>query len=104
MSLLDDDSVTESTNKIGAEKMLRRVAGTKRITEDGELEDYLAWIGCATKVLQQVMLDLGLPDRIQRIHRRKFRWGVFYGNAAFMVDERKGAAVVRYWVEHKRST
>ena len=61
------------------------VVGTKRITQDGELEEYVAWITRATDVVKQMMVNLDVPDWVEEIHRRKFRWA---GRTARLSDGR----------------
>ena len=68
-------------------KMLRMVVGTKRITQDGELEEYVEWITRATDVVKQMMVDLDVPDWVEEIHRRKFRWAGRTSFAGLVVQQ-----------------
>ena len=59
--------------------MLRKVVGVGRkrgIDCDGEtiIEDWVSWVQRATKVVEKVRKSRGLPEWVEEIARRKFRW------------------------------
>ena len=69
----------EKTVQTLQRKMLRLVVGVRRRLEanqDGELilEDWVPWIKCATREAEKMGKMHGIPDGIEEISRRKFRW------------------------------
>ena len=62
-----------------------RLVGTKRLVHEDGLEDWVDWIVRSTRAAEQVMSDLNVPDWVEEIHRRKFRWA---GRAALTNDGR----------------
>ncbi len=66
-------------------KMMRTIVGTKRIVDEHGLENWVDWIVRSTRDVEQVMLNLGVPDWAEEVHRRSFQWA---GRIARISDER----------------
>ena len=66
-------------------KMMRIIIGTKRRVQDGQLEEWVDWVDRSTQIAKQVMLEVGIPDWVEEIHRRKFQWA---GRNAVLADGR----------------
>ena len=66
-------------------KMLRTIVGTRRLVYEDGLEEWVEWIVRSTRAAEQVMSDLNIPDWVEEIHRRKFRWA---GRTALTNDGR----------------
>jgi len=66
-------------------KMMRKIVGTKRISDENGLEDWVDWIVRSTREAEQVMSDLGVPDWTEEVHRKIFQWA---GRTARVNDER----------------
>ena len=54
--------------------MLRIIIGTRRLIHEEGPESWVKWIIRSTRVAEQVMSDLHVPDWVEQVHRRKFRW------------------------------
>jgi len=74
-------------------KMMRTIIGTKRFSQDGHLENWVDWIDRCTQIAKQAMIDAGIPDWVEEIHRRRFRWA---GRIARLTDNR-WTKVVLLW-------
>ena len=66
-------------------KMMRAIVATKRFVQDGVLEDWVDWIVRSTAEAERVMVELQVPDWVEEVHRRRFRWA---GRTARLYDER----------------
>ena len=41
---------------------------------DNELENWVDWMKRATRASEECMSQFGVPDWVEEVHRRKFRW------------------------------
>ena len=64
---------------------MRLVVGTKRIAHDRDLENCVDYVIRSTRVAEKVVTDLGQPDWVEEVHRRRFQWA---GRTARLNDNR----------------
>ena len=64
---------------------MRTIVGTKRIVDQNGVEDWVDWVVRSTREVERVMSDLAVPDWVEEVHRRSFRWA---GRCARAADER----------------
>ena len=64
---------------------MRAIIGTRRIGRDGDLEGYVDWIVRSTSLAEEAMHKFGVPDWVEEVHRRKFRWA---GRVERLQDDR----------------
>ena len=55
-------------------RMMRRIVGTKRSVQSGELEEWVAWIIRATRTSETAMEKHKVPDWVEEVHRRRYNW------------------------------
>ena len=67
-------------------KMLRQIVGVRRIVSDEKgLEDWLPWFKRATHAAEHERVHHNVPDWVEEVSRRKFRWA---GHVARRTDAR----------------
>ena len=55
-------------------KMMRKIMGTKRCSQDGELESWVDWIVRATRAAEVASVEHNVPDWVEEVHRRRYKW------------------------------
>ena len=65
--------------------MMKVVVGTRRIAHGGDLENWVDYVIRSTRAAEKVMTDLGQPDWVEEVHRRRFQWA---GRTARLNDNR----------------
>ena len=55
-------------------RMLRQILGTRRNMVGGQLEEWVDWIIRATEVAEQAMRAFEVPDWVDEVQKRRFRW------------------------------
>ena len=76
-------------------KMLRQIVGVRRVvSEERVLEDWLPWFRHATHVAEEARVNHNVPDWVDEVSRRKFRWA---GHVARRTDERWTRVFLLQW-------
>ena len=75
----------ESQIRVLQRRMMRSIIGTKREVGEQGVENWVDWMERSTRITEQVMCELGSPDWVEEVHRRKFRWA---GRTARVSDDR----------------
>ena len=83
----------ESKIRTVQRKMLRAIIGTKRIAGKQGLETWVEWVVRSTRIAEQTMVDLGVPDWVEEVHRRRFRWA---GRTSRVSDDRWTKEVLQW--------
>ena len=81
-------------------RMLRQILGTRRNMVDGQLEEWVDWIIRATEVAEQAMRAFDVPDWVDEVQKRRFRWA---GHVARRNDGRWTREVLTWSIEGSRS-
>ena len=80
-------------------KMLRQIIGTKRLIENGVLEEWVAWMIRATQIVDETMQKFNIQGWVEEAHRRKYRWA---GRVAQCSDDRWTKNVLTWSTEGSR--
>ena len=79
---------------------MRQIIGFRRHTTNGELEEWVEWMIRTAQECENVMKEHGVPNFVEEVHRRKFRWA---GVVARRVDNRWTKEVLTWVLDGKRS-
>ena len=83
----------ESTIRALQRKMMRSIIGTRRVVGEQGLESWVEWVVRSTRIAEQTMVDLGVADWVEEVHRRRFRWA---GRASRVSDGRWTKEVLQW--------
>ena len=83
----------ESTLRTLQQKMMRSIIGTRRIVGEQGLESWVEWVVRSTRIAEQAMVDLGVADWVEEVHRSRFRWA---GRTARVSDGRWTKEVLQW--------
>ena len=64
---------------------MRQILGSRRAVVNGQLEEWVDWMVRTTRECEAMMREHRIPDCVEEVHRRKFRWA---GNVARRRDGR----------------
>ena len=92
-------NIDQTQNGLMQRKMMRSIVGTRRLAHEDGLEDWAEWIYRSTQAAKLVMIDLSVPDWVEEIHRRQFRWA---GRPARLDDNRWTREVLLWSVAGSR--
>ena len=77
--------IRESQLRTVQRKMLRAIVGTRQEVHEYGLENWVEWVIRATAEVEKLMAELDVPDWVEEVHRRRFRWA---WRTARLKDER----------------
>lgn len=89
----------EQLIRMARRKMIRTIIGTRRVVVNGELEEWVPWIICATGIAENAMNEFKITDWVEKVHRRRFRWA---GEVARRSDGRWSKVLLTWSAEGQR--
>ena len=78
---------------------MRQIIGFRRHTSNGELEEWVDWMIRTAHECEDVMREHGVPNWVEEVHRRKFRWA---GRVARCEDKRWTREVMTWCLDGRR--
>ena len=88
------------TLKTTQRKMMRTILGVKRRITRNTLESWIDWMIRATHEGDAAMRQFNVPDWVEEVHRRKFRWA---GHVSRRHDGRWTREVLTWMTEGSRA-
>jgi hypothetical protein len=81
-------------------KMMRRIMGTRREVIGDQIESWVDWVIRATRKAEDIVRKFDVPDWVEEVHRRRFRWA---GHVARRHDGRWTREVLTWSVAGSRA-